>query len=86
MHLIHERTNDGGKPNVAQESKRLVLILERQPPLPKAALVRIVGHEDDKDQEWALVFVMPYAKEETYSKREEELEWMRNIPMNYQEG
>ena len=33
----------------------------------------------------ALVLLMPYVEESSYSQREEEHEWMRKIPINYQE-
>ena len=37
----------GGMPNVAQEGERMVLVLERQPPLSKTTLVRIIRQEDE---------------------------------------
>ena len=40
----------GGMPNVAQEGEQPILVLERQPPLPKTTPIRIVGHEDDHNQ------------------------------------
>ena len=75
----------GGIPNVAQEGERPVLMLERQPPLPKADPMRLVAQEDNKDQEQALVPVMLYGEESVYGQKGEEPMWMRSIPVNYQE-
>ena len=58
----------GGMPNVTQEGKRPMPMLERQPPLPKATPMRLVVHEDDKDQEWTLVPIMPYANDMQYGQ------------------
>ena len=43
----------GGVPNVMPKGKRPMLVLERQPPLPKTAPVRLIAQEDDKEQERA---------------------------------
>ena len=53
----------GGMPNVGQEGERPVLVLDRQPPLPKTAPVGIIGQDEDLNQERALVPVMPYGEE-----------------------
>ena len=47
-------------PNVALEGKRPMPVLEWQPLLPKATPIRLVAQEDDKEQERALVPIMPY--------------------------
>ena len=47
-------------------------MLERQPSLPKATPMRLVALEDNKDQEWDLVPLMPYGEENLYIQREEE--------------
>ena len=75
----------GGMPNVAIEGKRPMLVLERQPPLPRTAPMRLVAQEEDKEQEKTLVLVMPYGEEDGYNKKEEEREWTRSNPMNSQE-
>ena len=49
----------GGIPNVGQEVERPVPVLDRQPPLPKTTPVRIIGQDEDLNQERALVLVMP---------------------------
>ena len=53
-------------------------MLERQPPLPKTTLVRIVGHEKNLNQEQALVHVMPYGEESSCSQSKEGLDWPQN--------
>ena len=40
--------------------------------------MRLVEHEDDDNQEQALVIVMPYVNEMQYGQLEESQEWMRN--------
>ena len=52
----------GGMPNMGQEGERHVLVLDRQPPLLKTSLVRIIGQDEDFNQERALVPIMPYGK------------------------
>ena len=37
----------GDMPNVKLEGERLVLVLDRQPPLPKTTLVRNIGQEEE---------------------------------------
>ena len=37
----------GGMPNVGQEGERPISVLDRQPPLPKATPMRIIGQEED---------------------------------------
>ena len=37
----------GGMPNVRQEGERPIPMLDRQPPLLKTTLVRIIGQEED---------------------------------------
>ena len=68
----------GGMPNVGQEGERLVPMLDRQPPLPKTTPMRIIGQEEDLNQEQALVPIMPYGEEGSCSKNEEGLDWLRN--------
>ena len=41
----------GGMPNVGQEGERPISMLDRQPPLPKTALVKIKGQDEDINQE-----------------------------------
>ena len=75
----------GGMPNVGQDGERPVLVLERELPLPTSILVRLVGHEYEKEQEQSLMPMMPYGEQSSHNQREEEPKWMRNMPMNYQE-
>ena len=41
----------GRVPNVGQEGERPILVLDRQPPLPKNTPMRIIGKEEDLNQE-----------------------------------
>ena len=65
-------------PNYAPAGERLLPVLEAQPPLPNLAPVRLVKHEDEDNQERALVPAMPYVKESQ--------EWTRNPPVTFSEG
>ena len=46
-------------------------MLNAQPPLPHAALVRLVEQEGDNNQERALVPIMPYVNKTQYDQLEE---------------
>ena len=61
----------GGMPNMGQEGERLIHVLDRQPLLPKTALVRIIGQDEALNQERALVPIMPYREEGSCSQSEE---------------
>ena len=50
----------GNAANVGAEGDRALPVLDRQPPLPNTAPVRIINREDGDNQERALVPVMPY--------------------------
>ena len=76
----------GGMPNVGQEGERPIPMLDRQPPLPKIALVRIIGQEEDLIQEQALVCIMPYGEEGSCSQSKDGLDWPRNALVSYHEG
>ena len=76
----------GGMPNVGQEGKRPLRVLDRQPPLPKIALVRIIGQDEDLNQERVLVLVMPYGEEGSCSQSKEGLDWPRNPQVSYLDG
>ena len=76
----------GGMPNVGQEGERPVPVLDRKPPLPKTASVRIIGHKEDINQEQALVLVMTYGEESSCSQSTEELDSPRNAQVNYRKG
>ena len=75
----------GGVPNVVLEGERPMPVLERQPPLPRTSLVRLVAQEGDKEQDMALVLMMPYGEESGYYQKEEEPKWMRSNPMSSHE-
>ena len=61
-------------------------MLDRQLPLPMTTPVRIIGQEEDLNQEQALVPVMPYGEEDSCSQSEEGLDWPRNAQVSYHEG
>ena len=61
-------------------------ILDAQPLLPNATPVRLVKHEDEDNQERALVPVMPYVNEMQYGQPKESQEWTRNPPVTFSEG
>ena len=60
----------GNVQNFAPASERPLPVLDTQPPLPNAAPIRLVEHEDDDNQERALVSVMPYGNEIQYGQKE----------------
>ena len=64
----------GGMPNVEQEGERPLPILDAQPYFPNAAPLRLVKHEDEDNQERALVPVMPYMDETQYGQPKESQE------------
>ena len=68
----------GGVPNVGQEGERLVPMLDKQPPLPKTAPMRIIGQDEDLNPERALIPVMPYGEEDSCSQSKEGMDWPRN--------
>ena len=76
----------GGFPNVGQEVERPIPVMDRQPQLPKIAPVRIIGQDEDLNQERALVPVMPYGEEGSCSQSKEGLDWPRNTQVSYYEG
>ena len=52
------------------DGDRAILVLNRQPPLPKIALVRIVNHDKTYNDERALVVVTSYLEESAYIPKE----------------
>ena len=58
-------------PNYVLVGERPLSILDAQPPLPNAALVRLVEHEDKENKEKALLPIMPYVNETQYGQIEE---------------
>ena len=77
---------DGNVQNFAPVDERPLSVLDAQPPLPNAALVRLVEHEDNDNQERALVLVMPYVNEPQYGQPQESQEWERNPPVTFSKG
>ena len=61
----------GGMQNYALVGERPLPMLDDLPSLPKAAPIRLVEHENEKNQERVLVPVMPYANEMQYGQPEE---------------
>ena len=45
--------------------------------------MRIVGHEEDLNQEWDLVSMIPYGEEGSCSQSKEGFDCMRNAYVNY---
>ena len=76
----------GNVPNYAPAGERPLPVLDAQPPLPNAAPIRLVEHEDEDNQEQALVPVMPYVNETQYNQPKESQEWMRNPLVTFSEG
>ena len=76
----------GNVPNYAPAGERPLPILGAQPPLPNTTPIRLVEHEDEDNQERALVPVMPYVNETQYGQPEENQEWTRNPPMAFSKG
>ena len=76
----------GNVANVGAEGDRALPVLDRQPPLPNTAPVRIINREDGDNQERALVPVMPYSEEQSAMFSEESLEYWKSPVVNYQEG
>ena len=76
----------GSMQNFAPAGERPLLVLDVQPLLPNAAPVRLVEHEDEDNQEQALVLVIPYVSEMQYGQQEESQEWTRNPPITFFEG
>ena len=73
----------GNAANVGLEGDRALPVLDRQPPLPKTALVRIISHEDEANQERALVPNMPYSEEQSLMLGEEGSEYWKTPVVNY---
>ena len=69
--------------NFVLASERPLLVLDTQQPLPNAAPIRLVEHEDDDNQERALVPIMPYVNETQYGQQEESYKWTKNAPVNF---
>ena len=76
----------GNIPNYAPTGERPLSMLDAQPPLPNAAFVRLVKHEDEDNQERVLVPIMPYVNEMQYGQPKESQEWTRNPPMTFFKG
>ena len=58
----------GNVQNFARVGERPLPMLDTQPSLPNATPVRLVEHEDEDNQERALVQVMPYVNEMQYGQ------------------
>ena len=51
---------------VQMDRDKAIPILERQPPLPKTTLVRIVNQDEVYNDERALALVLPYSEDQTF--------------------
>ena len=61
----------GNVSNYAPAGERPLSVLDAQPPLPNVAPIRLVKHEDEDNQERALVPIMPYVDEMQYGQPKE---------------
>ena len=61
-------------------------LLDAQPPLPNANLVRLIEHEDEDNQERVLLPIMPYVNEKQYGQPKESQEWMTNHQVTFSNG
>ena len=76
----------GGMPNVGQEGERPLPVLAREPPLSKCNPMRIIGQDEDLNQEQDLVPIIPYGEDGSCSQRKEGLDWSRNPQVSYHQG
>lgn len=76
----------GKLPHAVQEGERPSPILERQSPLPKTTLVRLVEHDDEGGHERALVPVTSYGEEISYEPRDDKVDWSRTPHISLPEG
>ena len=60
IRFMRNQQMGGNIQNFALAGERPLPVLDAQPPLPNAALVRLVEHEEDDNQEQVLVPIMPY--------------------------
>ena len=86
IRFLKNQQMGGNVPNYALAGERPLPILDAQPPLPNAGPIRLFEHEDEDNQEKALVSVMPYVNETQYGQPEERQEWMRNPPVTFFES
>ena len=75
----------GGGHMMGNEGERPILVLNRQPPLPEAAPLRILGHEEEINQEQAIVPVTPYEDKAYPSQVMEDPDWSRTPQFSYQD-
>ena len=67
------------------DKDKAILVLDRQPQLPKTAPVRIVNHDKICNEKWALVPITTYLEEPTYIP-EEGLEIGKGPIVTFQDG
>ena len=63
-----------------------ILVLDRQPPLPKIAPVRIVNHDKTYNDERALVPITSYLEEPAYIPKEGLLDLNQGPIVTFQDG
>ena len=61
IEFMRDQQMIGGMQNFALVGERPLLVLDTQPPLPNAAPMRLVKHENEDNKKQVLVLVMPYA-------------------------
>ena len=52
------------------DGDKAILVLDRHPPLPKTAPIRMVNHDEQCNEEQALVPITTYLEEPTYKLEE----------------
>ena len=64
----------GNAPLVQMDGDKAMLILNRQPPLPKTTPIHFVNQDKIYNDERALVLVSPYIEEQAYIPKEGSLD------------
>ena len=73
-------------PRAQMDRDRAIPILDRQPPLPKTALMRILNHNKKYNDERELVQVTSYLEEPTYIPEEGFLDPNQGPMVTFQDG
>ena len=68
------------------DGDKAIPVLDRQPPLPKTAPVRIVNHDKTYSDEQALILVTTYLEEPPYIPKEGLLDLGQGPMANFQDG
>ena len=68
------------------DGDKAILVLDRQPPLPKNAPMRIVNHVKTYNDEWALVPITTYLEEPVYILEEGSSNLGQGPTVTFQDG